>query len=75
MLLQQWTTGRGLLMTHTYTINPAPATRSGDLDGFIGICDACPERASFSIRQMTDDHMRSHAAYMERKTRSGRKAR
>lgn len=48
---------------HTTTITPSPAKGHGDIDGFRVEC-SCGERASFSIRSMTEKHARDHVAYM-----------
>jgi hypothetical protein len=47
-------------------ITEHPATEAGALDGYAVSC-SCGERASFSIRSMTEKHGRDHLAYFARK--------
>lgn len=42
-----------------------PASEEGALDGFAVSC-TCGERASFSIRSMTEKHGQDHLAYFAR---------
>ncbi|MFW6030958.1 MAG: hypothetical protein ACOC9T_00075 [Myxococcota bacterium] len=61
-------------MTHTYTIQPKAPETAGGLHGWEAQC-SCGERASFSVRQLAEQHGRDHAEYMAAKEARSRRRR